>query len=94
MRRYPPFKSCGFVPGSLYRVVGAFTSDIHTFEQDDVLLFEGEGYIPEEECDVWRFTDPQTRRAKAIVGRGLFIDPAVWRQSFENVTAPKQAAAI
>ena len=95
MRKYPPFKPSGFTPGATYRVVRAFTSDLITFDQNQTLMFEGEGYIPEEGCDVWRFTVPGSRRVKAVMGRDDHANPAAWRECFEKVAdAPKSAAPL
>jgi hypothetical protein len=91
MRKYPPFKPSGFTPGFMYRVVRPFTSDVSAFEENEVLMFEGEGYIPEEECDVWRFTLPESHRVKAVVGRGDHANPTAWRQCFEKVAGAEKA---
>ena len=91
MRKYPPFKPSGLNPGSLYRVIRPFTSDNTTFEDEEVLQFEAEAFVSHEECDVWHFIVPETKRVKTIVGTGALADPTNWRKFFEEFETGRTA---
>ena len=86
-RRFPPRAPSGLTVGALYRVVRTFTCEACTFAEGDVLRFEGEGFIPEENCDVWRFTVPDTNRLRALLGNPQFAKPQTWRGNFAAVKA-------
>ena len=94
MRKYPPLKPSGLAPGAQYRVVRAFTAGAVTFEQNEILTFEGEGFIPDEQVDVWRFTPPQeSMKLKEIVGSAELANPETWRDCFAIVTQATDAQA-
>jgi hypothetical protein len=94
MRKYPPFKPSGLTPGAQYRVARSFTAGAVTFELNEIVTFQGEGFIPEEQYDVWRFTLPGEMRLKEIVGTGEFANPDGWRECFEKVAAAEPNPAV
>ena len=86
-RKFAPRAACGLSVGGLYKVVKPFTCEATTFGEGEVLRFEGEGFIPEESADVWRFTLPETGRLRAIIGTPAFADPKTWRGNFAPAAA-------